>query len=61
MPSLYFEYSSKNNVVAESWEGGETLLHEYTYDADGYVTEVATKIRNNNGQMMNYSKTVYTY
>ncbi len=61
MPSLYFEHNSKNNVVAEGWEGGEKLLNVYTYDADGYVTEVTTKIRNNNGQIMNYSKTVYSY
>ncbi|WP_247237290.1 hypothetical protein [Telluribacter sp. SYSU D00476] len=61
MPSLYFEHSSKNNVIAEGWEGGDQFTYEYQYDADGYVTEVTTKIRNNNGQIMNYSKTVYTY
>jgi hypothetical protein len=61
MPSLYFEHSSKNNVVAEGWDGSDRVIHEYTYDVDGYVTEVITKNRDNNGQFVNFSRTVYTY
>lgn len=61
MPSLYFEHSSKNNVAAEGWDGSDQLIHEYTYDVDGYVTEVITKTRNNSGQFVNYTRTVYTY
>lgn len=61
MPSMYFEHSSKNNVLAESWEGYDRFINTYTYDSDGYVTEVITKGRNNNGQYVNYSRTIYTY
>jgi hypothetical protein len=45
----------------EDWEGNDQFINEYKYDADGYVTEVTTKARNNNGQLVNYSRTVYTY
>jgi hypothetical protein len=61
IPSLYFEHSSKNNVVAERWEGNDQLVYEYKYDVDGYVTEVTTQGRANNGQFVNGSKIVYTY
>lgn len=61
MPGLYFEHSSKNNVVAEGWDGTDQLIYEYTYDAEGYVTEVITKTRTNSGQFVNYKRTVYTY
>ena len=58
MPSLYFEHSSRNNVVAEGWEGSDKLIYEYKYDADGYVTEVISKSQNNG---LLHGKTVYTY
>lgn len=62
MPSLYFELSSKNNVLTEAWEGSrQHLVHEYKYDAEGYITEVRTKSLDNNGQLVPVSKTVYTY
>jgi hypothetical protein len=61
MPSMYFEHNSKNNVLTESWEGHNQLVYEYKYDADGYVTEVISKARNNNGQYENFSRTIYTY
>ncbi len=61
MPSLYFERSSKNNVLTESWEGKDRYTYVYTYDSDGYVTEVTTRIRSNDGQLVNYSRTMYTY
>lgn len=61
MPGLYLEHSSKNNVLAEGWDGSDQLVHEYTYDVDGYVTGAITKTRNNSGQLVNYSRTVYTY
>jgi hypothetical protein len=61
MPSMYFEHSSKNNVLAESWEGNKQIVYEYKYDADGYVTEVISKARSNNGQYENFSRTIYTY
>jgi hypothetical protein len=61
MPGMYFEHNSKNNVLAESWEGNKAFVYEYKYDAEGYVTEVISKVRNNNGQMENYTRTIYTY
>jgi hypothetical protein len=61
MPGLYFEHSSKNNVIAEGWEGSDRFINEYKYSEDGYITEVTTKSRHNNGQLVNYSRTVYTY
>lgn len=61
MPSMYFEHNSKNNVLDESWEGNKAFVYEYKYDAEGYVTEVISKVRNNNGQMENYSRTIYSY
>ena len=61
MPSLHFELSSKNNVLTEAWEGHDANRNEYSYDAEGYVTEVITKGRNNNGGYVNTGKTVYAY
>ncbi len=61
MPSLYFEHSSKNNVVAQAWGGNDQYTYTYEYDAEGYVNKVTTRIRNNDGQFVNYSRTVYTY
>lgn len=61
MPHMYFEHSSKNNVVAESWEGNDQWIYEYSYDTEGYVIGVTTKARNNNGAFINYSRTMYTY
>lgn len=61
MPSLYFEMASKNNVLTEGWEGRDAIRKTYSYDAEGYVTEVLAKGRNNNGEYVNTGKTVYTY
>lgn len=61
MPSMYFEHNSKNNVLAESWEGNSQFVNEYKYDEEGYVTEVITKARSNSGQYENYSRTIFTY
>ena len=61
MPSLHFELSSKNNVLTEAWEGRDAHRNEYSYDAEGYVTQVVTKGRNNNGEYVNTGKTVYAY
>lgn len=61
MPTLYFEHSSKNNVLAEFWEGHDQYSYHYVYDADGYVSEVTIKIRENNGQLVNHSRILYTY
>ncbi|MGZ5246922.1 MAG: hypothetical protein ACXWV5_07760, partial [Flavitalea sp.] len=32
MPSMYFEHNSKNNILAESWEGNSRIVNEYKYD-----------------------------
>ena len=61
MPSVYFELASKNNVVAEGWSGTDHVLSQYSYDAEGYVTQVIKKERNNNGQVVPALKTVFTY
>ncbi len=61
MPSMYFEHSSKNNVLTEFWEGYNRFINEYAYDSDGYVTEVTTKIRTNTGEYVHYSRTIFTY
>ena len=61
MPSLRFDLSSKNNVLTEAWAGSDAGRNEYSYDGDGYVTQVVNLIRSNSGAYLNGGKTVYTY
>ena len=61
MPSLHFELSSKNNVLTEAWAGSDAGRKEYSYDADGYVTQVVSLMRSNGGTYVNAGKTVYAY
>lgn len=61
MPSQRFELSSKNNTLTEVWENYNAYRNENSYDADGYPTEVITKVRTNSGAYVANSKTVYTY
>ena len=68
MPNLFLSNISKNNMVSHqksylgSIPSAEPYKFEYTYDAEGYPTELIKSYKSyTTGEHLYETKTVYTY